>query len=97
MPDKFAVPINYEVPDSVQTRYATHFVVQHSENEFLISFFEIWPPILLGTPNEIEAQVDEIESIPAKCVGRVVVAADKFPEFIRILQENLQSYLRKQE
>ena len=46
------VPIKWHYPDSIVTRYATNFVVQHTDREFIISFFEAWPPVIIGTPEE---------------------------------------------
>lgn len=79
------------------SRYATHIVVQHTEHEFIISFFEVQPPVLLGMPEEIEARLEQIESIRADCVARVIVAAERMPEFVRVLQDNLDTYPSRKE
>ena len=89
------VPIKWHIPASTVTRYATNFVVQHTEREFIISFFETWPPIILGTPEEKMAELLKIESATAECVARIVVAAERMPDLIRILQGNLDSYHSK--
>jgi len=91
------IPIEWYVPESIVSRYATNIVVQHGEHEFVISFHEMQPPVLLGTPEEVEAGLEQIESIRANCVARVVVAAERMPDFIQVLQESLARYSSKKE
>src|SRR5262245_43564203 len=78
------VPIEWRIPDHIISRYATNLVAQRTENEFVLSFFELHPTLILG---EIP---DNIESIPAECVGRIIIARDKMPEFVSVLQEHLR-------
>jgi hypothetical protein len=86
------LPIEWHIPEGLATRYTTNYVVQQTEHEFIISFFEIVPPILLGPPDEVRAAAESITSIRATCVGRVVVAAERMPDLIRILRENMEKY-----
>lgn len=86
------VPIEWRVPDTIIPRYATNMIVQNSEHEFVISFFEVTPPVLLGSPEDQIKQAMAIGSIPANCVARIVVAASRMPEFVRALQTNLDQW-----
>ena len=84
-----SVPLEWHIPDNVVSRYATNLVVQHSPHEFIISFFEAQPPIIVGND---EAELANIKSLRAECVGRIIVAPDRMPEFISVLQANFQLY-----
>jgi hypothetical protein len=90
-----AVPVEWHFPDDIVSRYSTNLVVQHTEHEFSISFFEVRPPIILGSPEQVQAALQRIESIPAVCVARIIVAAERMPEFVRVLQDNLTQYQAK--
>ncbi len=81
-------PVTWHIPDDLVARYATNMVVQRLENEYLISFFEIKPPIILGNPEEISEQAKDIKDIKATCVAQIIVAAEKMPNFIHTLEEN---------
>ena len=96
-PEELRIPIEWEFPDGLISRYANNFVVQHSETEFVIQFFEILPPILLGTPDRIQTQIEQIKTIRAECVGRIIISTEKMPEFIHVLQENYEKFLSKKE
>lgn len=86
------MPIDWQFPKDLSSRYATHLIVQHTEHEFVLSFFEILPPIIFGPPEAVNAQLERLSAIPAECVGRIVVAADRMPAFVAVLQENLERY-----
>lgn len=88
------LPLEWNIPDDIIARYATNMIVQRTENEFLISFFETKPPLLLGNPEEISEQVKKIKSVKANCVAQIIVAADKMPSFIDALQSNLQNSIK---
>jgi hypothetical protein len=87
------LPIQYHVPDHIQSQYATNLLVQNTEHEFILSFFELQEPFLIGdTPEEIEQQLEQLRSVRATCVGRVIIAADRMPAFIDAMQKNLEKY-----
>ncbi|MBU4226023.1 MAG: hypothetical protein KKC71_09410 [Chloroflexi bacterium] len=86
------VPIEWNIPDNLVARYATNMVVQRLENEFLISFFEIKPPIILGEPDKIESRLKELKSLRADCVAQIIVAEDKMPSFVGALESNLKRF-----
>jgi hypothetical protein len=87
------VPIEWYVPEDLVSRYANNIVVQYEEHEFIISFFEVRPPVLLGSSEEIKAKLEQVKSVRAECVARIIVAADRMPVFIEALQGNLEKYL----
>ena len=91
------VPLVWQFPSDIVTRYATNIVVQHTEHEFVISFFEAQPPPVLGDPEEQEAIVESMlnDGVPATCVARVVVASERFQTFVEVLQTNLDRYIKK--
>jgi hypothetical protein len=84
--------IEWNFPPGMQSRYATLFAAQPTTHEITISFFEPQIPVLVGTPEEIATQAQEITSIRAECVGRIVVAAEQMPELIAVLQNSLKMY-----
>lgn len=86
-------PIEWFVPEHIVSRQATHLVVQHHEDTFYVSYFEIWPPILIGTPEEIEKQLKKAKTIRAECVARITISATAMPNFIKAMETNYESYL----
>jgi hypothetical protein len=77
---------DYRSMDDVVGRYATNLLVQFTQHECTISFFEVKAPVLLGTPEENAAKLKSLGSVPADCVARIVVAIGRVPEFIEALR-----------
>ncbi len=84
------VPIEWHFPEGVSAKYATNITVQRTEHEYIVSFFEIYPPLIVGdSPADVAKQVENIKSVAAECIARIIIAADRFPEFLSVLQANL--------
>lgn len=93
----FEVPLEWHFPDSIISRYATNLVVQNTEHEFILSFFEFNPPIVLGTPEERREQIEKLETVRGECVARIIVSPERLPNFINVLQDNLKRYQTKKD
>ena|SRR5947209_19481006 len=91
------LPVEWHVSENIQSRYATNIVVQPIQHEFVISYFEAQPPIILGTSEENRAKYQELGAIRAECVARVIVAAERLPEFIEAMQTSLAAYRASKE
>lgn len=85
-----SIPLEFVIPDDLATKVATNMIVQHSEHEFFIYFFEAQPPLILG---ETEADLKKMKKIRAKCVAKVIVAADRMEEFVDVWNKNFSGYI----
>jgi hypothetical protein len=86
------LPIEWYVPDNIQSRYATNMTIQAGQYEFIISFFEAELPILLGSVEDNKEQIEQMGKIRATCVGRVIIAPDRLSDFVTIMQTTLDNY-----
>jgi hypothetical protein len=91
-----SILINRVYPPDIITRFANNFVVQHDAEQFYLSFFDVWMPMIIGeTEEETRMQLDALEKIDAKCVARIVVSPEKLRELINLLENNLKNYEQK--
>lgn len=79
--------IEREFPADQVPIYANHFVVQHDGPECYLMFFQIQPPVAVGK-RKVTAKA-KTTSVKAKCVTRIVMSADRIPDVIRAMQDNL--------
>lgn len=86
------LPIDWHCGDEITSRYATEMTVQHTDQEFLLSFYEIIPPVLSGSPHERKAQAEALGQVRANCLARIIVSAARMPGFIKAMNENLRSF-----
>lgn len=87
--DSKLVRLNWVFPPDLQTHFVMNMTVQSQPDHFILSFFEVTPPPIIGeTEEEKQAFMDGISSVDAKCVARVVVTPDKMKEFVEVLSQN---------
>jgi hypothetical protein len=92
---KIGLPIEWFVPEDIRSQYATNMVVQHTDQEFLISFFEIEQPILLGEAEEIKAKLEQRGKARATCLARFVLTPERMKHFVSILNENYDRFVKE--
>jgi hypothetical protein len=80
-------------PENLSSYFVSNLVVQHEKESFIMSFFEVWPPAIVGdTDEEKQAALDAIDHVDAKCVARLVVTPQRMREFVTIMSDNLSAY-----
>ena len=81
------LPIEWIAPPDAPGGYATELIIQRTENEYHLYFFTVPPPIVLGgTIEEQDAIIAKQLPIKAHCVSHIIVAANKMPEFVKVMQ-----------
>lgn len=87
------VPIEWNIPDGLPTRFANHMLVTHIDGQFILTFLEaIPPPILEGQ----EEKLKKLETLNANAFARIAVPPQVVPGFIRALQRNYERFLEQQ-
>ena len=86
------LPLEWDVPEGLAGLYANNIVVQHTQYEFVVSFFQTFPPLVLGSPEERAAQIEQLDSVKAKCVARIVVSPERMQAFVDVLASNVEQY-----
>jgi hypothetical protein len=86
------LPIDWHVPDTVQSRYVNNVIVQPGKHEIVIFFFETQVPPFAGPPQEYGRYLQRQGTIRAECVGKMVVDPELMPEIIKAMQAGLDGY-----
>lgn len=77
------VPLNWHIPVGLTSRYAHHMLVQASDYEVTLSFFEMKPPVIMAdTPLEEQKKIVK-EGITAECVARITIAKARYEDFLK--------------
>lgn len=85
------LPIKHVIPDDLRATHSNHVTVQLDGNDgsFQISFFEIRPPLVLGSPEERKTALDKIESAQAMCLQRIVITKKTAKGLLAALGEQI--------
>jgi len=80
--------IYWTIPGDIKTGHATHIIMQRFGVEIIVFFFEVQTPVLSGTPEQQKDDFDKIESIEARCVGKLVISQENALMFVNSIQAN---------
>ncbi|MEU9710763.1 hypothetical protein AB0E21_19410 [Streptomyces sp. NPDC047967] len=80
-------------------RPANQFIVsvglptsQGRPDEIYLTFGQVEPPVLTGTPEQMEDQLRKLGSLHVETLGRYVVSRDRLQELIEVLQRTAELY-----
>ena len=84
------LPVRFVRDPSLRTAYATSMMVQATDQEFILTFFEARPPFILGnTPEERRLAATNIDAVEAVEVARVLITPDRVATFVDLLMQNM--------
>ena len=86
------LPVEWHVPEGLQSHYANHLIVQPGQNEIILFFFETQIPPFGGPTEANREYLLKQGSVRFECVGKMIVAPQMVPEIIQALQTGLNSY-----
>ena len=90
-PADLQVKLNFRVHPRMPSVYAHHMLVQPGQNEVLLSFFEVVPPLIAasGEPSGEQLRLLQETGVVAECVARITIAIASFPSFAKAMQDML--------
>lgn len=80
-------PIEWRVPDNLPALRATNLTISATDGEIIVQFFEVKPPLLIGSPENVQARANEITSIPAICLARFVISPARLRDFAKVFSD----------
>lgn len=86
--DGRAIPIDWRTQD-MSPVYANQLIVQRTAHEVVISFFHSCRPSSQEQKRNRSLNGMPWEGVRAVCVGRIAIGPVRYPDFVRVLQENL--------
>jgi len=86
---QLAVKLEHHWDENTVTRFANEFTIQATQGACYLGFYEVNPPLLIGSPDEISEKVANIKSLPAKGVVRIVMPLEKMQEIVNTIQNTL--------
>ena len=94
---EFALPIQWWFPPGQRGQFANHMIIQFDNHEFHLSFFEIQPPVLIGSEEDKRQVLESLDHIDAVCVARIVISKDRMPVFVKAISEHVARHIGKEQ
>jgi hypothetical protein len=79
------VPIVWVVPDGLRSRYASNLLIQQTDQDIQLLFFEVHPPLIVGEA----PPPDPLPPAQAECVARIIVTENRLRDFIAVFESAL--------
>lgn len=91
------VPIDFSSASELPALHANNVLIQHTDHEFVLTFFEVLPPVITPDPARQARELARIRAVPARAVARIVMSPGRAKEFVAALQNNLEQYMARSE
>jgi hypothetical protein len=83
------IPLQFNLPIDMPSVYATNMLVQASDQEIILSFFEAQPPFMTEDTQE-NIELLKSVGIRADCVAKVIISSARFEGFVQVLAQTVQ-------
>lgn len=86
-PDNLQLPLAWIDVNESPILMANQFLVQtQGTGEFVMAIGQVATPPLIGTPEEVREQAEQIEFVPIRTLARVSMTRARIDELIAVLQ-----------
>ena len=89
-PDGIALPLVWIDPDETDISFVNQVLVQRQNDEYILTFGQQTPPILMGSPEENMERAKEIAYIPVRVAVRLGFTANRMAEFLELIQSAVE-------
>ena len=86
------IPLTWVNVDDVPVFFANQYVCQFNQDEFILTFGQMTPPMLLGELEDRADQLEQLEYVPVKPLARVAFTYSRLVELIQVLEINREQY-----
>ena len=87
------VPLEWVIPEGLEIVFANHLVIIDVDGQFVVTFFQATPPIILEGE---AAKMDTVRTIPATAVARLAIPPQQLSAMIEVLQGRYNRFMKRQ-
>lgn len=84
-PQAIEIPILFNLPVEMPTVYATNIIVQMTEFEVVLSFYEAQSPLDTESFKTLDIETLQKNGVRADCVARVTIAKGRFENIANVI------------
>lgn len=90
--EEIKLPFFFIGTEDVPIQLSNMQAIQHVQQEFIITFAQFAPPLVVGTPEEQKEQVKAKPYLAVKTVARLAMSPERVLNLIGALQENYNKW-----
>ncbi len=84
--EKYQAQLHFNIPVNMPSVYATNMLIQATEQEVVVSFYEAQPPLITENLEESLEIINKM-GVRADCVAKVTVSYNRFHDFVQLLSD----------
>lgn len=84
------LPLVWISPDDEEILFVNQLLIQRQGDEYILTFGQQSPPVLRGTPEEMEEQAKEMPYVPVRVAVRVGTTRARMKHFVEVMQGLLE-------
>ena len=86
------MPLVWDDPDAAEILFVNQILVQRQQDEYVLTFGQQTPPLLMGTTNEERMEsAKHIPYVPIRVAVRVGTTRQRLAEFVKLIQTLLDA------
>jgi hypothetical protein len=79
------IKLRFAMPEGMPSRHAHHLIVQVTDFEVVLMFFEVQMPVLYGSEEQQKNILDEMGGLRAYCVSKISVPKALYPAMAAVM------------
>jgi hypothetical protein len=91
-----AIPLAWVGLDDAPITYVNQMILQMGEpnhpSEFLLTFGQLHPPVLLGDPDQNQAQLQAMPYVPVRVVAKLALSEQRVRELHGVIEKVLGNF-----
>lgn len=91
------VPLTWVDVDDVPVFFANQFIIQHNQDEFILTIGQMVPPPIVGPLEQREEQIEQIDFVAVKPLARIAFTYSRLMELGQALEGHREQYDRIQQ
>ena len=88
----FTASIEYPKDDGVYPLFANNVVVQIGSDGYVLGFYSVFPPIVIGSEAEINASLSAMKVVNAKCVSKILLSPEEAKRLATVLTDAIAKH-----
>ena len=89
--ETIALPLVWIDPDSVEILFVNQMVVQRQGDEYILTFGQQSPPMLIGSPKDKMEQAEKVPYVAIRPAVRLGLTKQRMKDFVTVLTRFLAS------
>ena len=97
MGQEYTLPLVREGIEDAPILFANDFIIQNQGSEFILTVGQLQPPVLLGTAEERQAQLEKTTYVSVRIIARLGLTEQRMGQLVEVLNQQWDKYKKQKD